>query len=95
MKQHHKAQAILKVCAAAFIALAPLAASAGQQAIGPARNIAQTDRLIVKYKGAAPGVAHAMPAARLALQARAGQQLGATAAVEDRIDEPRAQLVGR
>jgi serine protease len=78
MKQHHKMQAVLKLCAASFIAMAPLAASAAQQATAPAKVITQTDRLIVKYKGAAPAVAHTMSAARQALIARAGQQYGAT-----------------
>jgi len=78
MKQQHKMQAALKLCVAAFIAFGSLAASAGQQTSAPTRVITQTDRLIVKYKGAAPAAVHTMSAARQALIARAGQQYGAT-----------------
>jgi serine protease len=79
---HQKMTPVLTLCAA-LVALGPLAAHAGPQDAAPSRVITQTDRLIVKYKdavdtskGAVP--ARAMSAARLALQARAGQQLGAT-----------------
>jgi serine protease len=72
---HHKISPVLKLCAAALVAFGPLAAKAAP--------LNQTDRLIVKYKdavdnskGAVP--ARAMSAARQALVARAGQQLGAT-----------------
>jgi serine protease len=72
---HHKISPVLKLCAAALVAFGALAAKAAP--------LNQTDRLIVKYKdavdnskGAVP--ARAMPAARQALIARAGQQLGAT-----------------
>jgi serine protease len=79
---HQKMTPVLTLCAA-LVALGPLAAHAGPQDAAQSRVITQTDRLIVKYKdavdtskGAVP--ARAMSAARLALQARAGQQLGAT-----------------
>jgi serine protease len=72
---HHKISPVLKLCAAALVAFGSLAAKAAP--------LNQTDRLIVKYKdavdnskGAVP--ARAMSAARQALIARAGQQLGAT-----------------
>jgi serine protease len=79
---HQKMTPVLTLCAA-LVALGPLAAYAGPQDAAQSRVITQTDRLIVKYKdavdtskGAVP--ARALSAARLALQARAGQQLGAT-----------------
>jgi serine protease len=80
---HHKMTPVLKICAAALVALGSLAAQAAPSDAAQTQVITQTDRLIVKYKdsvdnskGAVP--AHAMSAARQALQARAGQQLGAT-----------------
>jgi serine protease len=80
---HHKMVPVMKLCAAALVAFGSLAAKAAPQDAAAARAITQTDRLIVKYKdavdnskGAVP--ARAMSAARQALLARAGQQLGAT-----------------
>jgi serine protease len=80
---HHKMTPVLKICAAALVALGSLAAQAAPSDAAQTQVITQTDRLIVKYKdsvdnskGAVP--ARAMSAARQALQARAGQQLGAT-----------------
>jgi serine protease len=80
---HHKMTPVLKICAAALVALGSLAAQAAPSDAAQTQVITQTDRLIVKYKdsvdnskGAVP--ARAMSAARHALQARAGQQLGAT-----------------
>jgi serine protease len=79
---HHKMFPVLKICAAALVAFGSLAAHAAPDA-AQTKLITQTDRLIVKYKdavdnskGAVP--ARAMSAARQALLARAGQQLGAT-----------------
>jgi serine protease len=80
---HHKMFPVLKICAAALVAFGSLAAHAGPQDAAPNKPITQTDRLIVKYKdaidtskGAVP--ARALSAARQALIARAGQQVGAT-----------------
>jgi serine protease len=80
---HHKMTPVLKICAAALVALGSLAAQAAPSDAAQTQVITQTDRLIVKYKdsvdnskGAVP--ARAMSAARQAVQARAGQQLGAT-----------------
>jgi serine protease len=80
---HHKTVPVMKLCAAALVAFGSLAANAAPQDAAAAKSITQTDRLIVKYKdavdnskGAVP--ARAMSAARQALLARAGQQLGAT-----------------
>jgi serine protease len=80
---HHKMIPVLKICAAALVAFGSLAAHAAPSDAAQTKVITQTDRLIVKYrdavdtsKGAVP--ARALSAARLALQARAGQQLGAT-----------------
>jgi serine protease len=79
---HHKMSPVLKLCAT-LLALGPLAAHAGSQDAAQTKPITQTDRLIVKYKdavdnskGAVP--ARALSAARQALIARAGQQVGAT-----------------
>jgi serine protease len=79
---HQKMYPLLKFCAA-LVALGPLAAHAGPQDAAQTKVITQTDRLIVKYrdavdnsKGAVP--ARALSAARQALLARAGQQVGAT-----------------
>jgi serine protease len=74
---HHKMSPVLKLCAAALVAFGSLAAKAASP------NLAQTDRLIVKYKDAVDNAKGAVPAralsaAREALIARAGQQLGAT-----------------
>jgi serine protease len=80
---HHKMYPVLKICAAALVAFGSLAANAAPSDAAQTKAITQTDRLIVKYrdavdnsKGAVP--ARAMSAARQALLARAGQQLGAT-----------------
>ena len=80
---HHKLTPVLKICAAALVAFGTLAAQAAPSDAPQTQVITHTDRLIVKYKdsvdnskGAVPG--RAMSAARQALQARAGQQLGAT-----------------
>ncbi|MGJ7917396.1 S8 family peptidase [Massilia sp. LXY-6] len=80
---HRKMYPVLKICAAALVAVGSLAAHAAPPDTAQTKIITQTDRLIVKYKdavdnskGAKP--AHAMSAARQALLARAGQQLGAT-----------------
>jgi len=80
---HHKMFPVLKICAAALVAFGSLAAHAAPSDAAQNKIITQTDRLIVKYKdavdnskGAAP--ARAMSAARQALLARAGQQVGAT-----------------
>jgi serine protease len=80
---HHKMVPVMKLCAAALVAFGALAAHAAPQDAAAAQAITQTDRLIVKYKdavdnskGAVP--ARAMSAARQALLARAGQQIGAT-----------------
>jgi serine protease len=83
MLQQHKMFPMLKLCAAALIAFGPLAAAAAPQDAAQARAVTQTDRLIVKYKDAVDNSKGAMPAramsaARQALLARAGQQLGAT-----------------
>jgi serine protease len=80
---HHKIYPVLNICAAALVVFGSSAVHAAPPDAAQTRVITQTDRLIVKYKdavdtskGAVP--ARAMSAARLALQARAGQQLGAT-----------------
>ena len=80
---HHKMFPVLKICAAALVAFGSLAAHAAPSDAAQNKIITQTDRLIVKYKdavdnskGAVP--ARAMSAARQALLARAGQQVGAT-----------------
>jgi serine protease len=80
---HHKMTPALKICAAALVAFGSLAAHAAPSDAAPTQAITQTDRLIVKYKDAVDNSKGAMPAratsaARQALQARAGQQLGAT-----------------
>jgi serine protease len=75
-----------KLCAAAFIATGALAPVAQAQQVRPAHAVpfvAQTDRLIIKYKDSEPsgkGAAKAAPisAARKALADRAGQQFGMT-----------------
>jgi serine protease len=79
---HQKMYPVLKLCAALAV-FGPLAAHAGPQDAAQTKVITQTDRLIVKYrdavdnsKGAVP--ARALSAARQALLARAGQQVGAT-----------------
>jgi serine protease len=84
MTQRRKTSPMLKICAAALIAAAPLVASAaGQDAAQPAHYVVQTDRLIVKYKDDADtsrtGVpARAIDRARQAVLDRAGQTYGAT-----------------
>jgi serine protease len=73
-----------KLCAAALVAAGTLAGVAQAQQVRPAHAVpfvAQTDRLIIKYKDSEPngkGAAHAAPisAARMALLDRAGQQFG-------------------
>jgi serine protease len=78
---HHKMIHKMKLCAAALLAFGAVAANAAPQDAARSQIITQTDRLIVKYKDAvdnAKGAPRAMSAARQALQARAGQQLGAT-----------------
>jgi serine protease len=80
---HHKMFPVLKICAAALVAFGSLAAHAGPQDAAPNKVITQTDRLIVKYKDAVDNAKGAVPAralsaARQALLARAGQQVGAT-----------------
>jgi serine protease len=75
---------VLKICAAALIAAGSLAGVAQAQQVRmaqPAQAVAQTDRLIVKYKDSEPngkGPARAAPisAARQAVIDRAGQQFG-------------------
>jgi serine protease len=75
---------LLKNCAAALVAAGALAGVAQAQQVRPAQSaafVAQTDRLIVKYKDSVPadkGPARAAPlsAARRALIDRAGQQFG-------------------
>jgi serine protease len=79
---HQKMYPVLKLCAA-LAAFGPLAAYAGPQDAAQTKVITQTDRLIVKYKDAVDNSKGAVPpralsAARQALLARAGQQLGAT-----------------
>jgi serine protease len=75
---------LLKLCAAALIAAAPLAAgAAGQDAAPTTHYVVQTDRLIVKYKDdsdtSKTGVAaRGIDRARQALLDRAGQTYGAT-----------------
>jgi serine protease len=83
MQQQHKMFPMLKLCVAALVAFGPLAAVAAPQDAPNNKIITQTDRLIVKYKDAVDNSKGAMPAramsaARQALLARAGQQLGAT-----------------
>jgi serine protease len=83
MIQQYKMFPMLKLCAAALIAFGPLAAVAAPQDAAQGKVITRTDRLIVKYKDAVDNSKGAMPAramsaARQALLARAGQQLGAT-----------------
>ncbi|CAH0254090.1 Extracellular basic protease [Massilia sp. Bi118] len=80
---HHKMYPVLKICAAALVAFGSLAAHAAPSDAARTKVITQTDRLIVKYKDAVDNSKGAVPeramsAARQALQARAGQQLGAT-----------------
>jgi len=80
---HHKMYPVLKICAAALVAFGSLAAHAAPSDAAQTKVITQTDRLIVKYKDAVDNSKGAVPeramsAARQALQARAGQQLGAT-----------------
>nr|AGU10519.1 Subtilase family [uncultured organism] len=85
-QQHSNIAAVWKLCAAALIVSGPLAAHAGQPAGAPTvRAIAQTDRLIVRYKDAVDGskskvplVAQVLSAARQAVIDRAGQQFGMT-----------------
>jgi serine protease len=79
---HHKMSPVLKFCAT-LVALVPLAVHAGPQDAAQNKVITQTDRLIVKYKDAVDNSKGAVPhralsAARQALLARAGQQVGAT-----------------
>ncbi|MGB9107643.1 MAG: peptidase S8, partial [Telluria sp.] len=79
---HQKMYPLLTLCAA-LAALGPLAAHAGPQDAPQTRVITQTDRLIVRYKDAVDNAKGAVPAralsaARQALLARAGQQVGAT-----------------
>ncbi|MGO4476092.1 S8 family peptidase [Massilia sp. 2TAF26] len=80
---HHKMSPVLKLCAAALVAFGSLAANAAPQDAAQTKVITQTDRLIVRYKDAVDNSKGAMPAraltaARQALMARSGQQLGAT-----------------
>jgi serine protease len=80
---HRKMTPVLKICAAALVAVGSLAAHAAPSDAAQNKVITQTDRLIVKYKDAVDNSKGAMPAraasaARQALQARAGQQHGAT-----------------
>jgi serine protease len=80
---HHKMYPVLKICAAALVAFGSLAAHAAPSDAAQTKVITQTDRLIVKYKDAVDNSKGALPAraisaARQALLARAGQQLGAT-----------------
>ncbi len=86
MKQlHSTTPSLLKICAAAVIGALPLIAAAGipeYAALGQTENvIVHTDRMIVKYKDAAPtgpGTARvqAMGSNRVAILNRAGQQFG-------------------
>jgi serine protease len=77
-------KSMLKLCVAAVITTGTLAGVAQAQqvrAAQPAPFVAQTDRLIIKYKDSEPsgkGAAHAAPisAARKAMTDRAGQQFG-------------------
>jgi serine protease len=84
MTQRHKISPLLKICAAALIVAAPLVAgAAGQDAAQATHYVAQTDRLIVKYKDdgdtSKTGVAaRGIDRARQALIDRAGQTYGAT-----------------
>jgi serine protease len=84
MTQRHKISPLLKICAAALIVAAPLVAgAAGQEAAQATHYVAQTDRLIVKYKDdgdtSKTGVAaRGIDRARQALIDRAGQTYGAT-----------------
>jgi len=84
MTQRHKISPLLKICAAALIAAAPLVAgAAGQDAAQATHYVARTDRLIVKYKDdgdtSKTGVAaRGIDRARQALIDRAGQTYGAT-----------------
>ena len=79
--------AILTLCAAAMISAYPLAAVASmpdsQASAAPKAYLIDTDRMIVKYKDAIPsGMRAAMVpqvgTSRMAIAARAGQQLGIT-----------------
>jgi serine protease len=86
-KKHSHYPTMLKLCAALTLGLGSLTAMAGvpdtAQAKAP-QYITQTDRLIVKYKDAAPAnkgqaaKAAAMGAGRKAIVDRAGQQFGMT-----------------
>jgi serine protease len=85
-KKHSHYPTMLKLCTALALGLGSLAAMAGvpdtAQAQAP-QFITQTDRLIVKYKDAAPAgkgaaKAAAMGAGRKAIVDRAGQQFGMT-----------------
>ncbi|KQV51599.1 S8 family peptidase [Massilia sp. Root335] len=84
MTQRHTMSPMLKLCAAALIAAAPLVAgAAGQDAGLGTHYVVQTDRLIVKYKDdgdtSKTGVAaRGIDRARQALIDRAGQTYGAT-----------------
>ncbi|WP_322404334.1 S8 family peptidase [Massilia luteola] len=84
MTQRHTMSPMLKLCAAALIAAAPLVAgAAGQDAAQATHYVVQTDRLIVKYKDdsdtSKTGVAaRGIDRARQALLDRAGQTYGAT-----------------
>jgi serine protease len=86
-KKHSHYPTLLKLCAALAIGLGSLTAVAGVSDSAPAQAahyITQTDRLIVKYKDAAPAAgkaaakAAAMGAGRKAIVDRAGQQFGMT-----------------
>ena len=84
MPQRHQISPLLNMCAAVLIAAAPLVAgAAGQGAAQVSHAVAQTDRLIVKYKDDVDNSKGAMPAraldrARQAVIDRAGQTYGAT-----------------
>jgi serine protease len=74
---------MLKRSAAALVAFGALVANAAPQDAAQTKVITRTDRLIVKYKDAVDNAKGAVPAralsaARQALLARSGQQLGAT-----------------
>jgi serine protease len=86
-EKHSKYPTVLKLCAALSIALGSFAAAAAVPDAAPAQGvkfITQTDRLIVKYKDAAPAAGKlaakvaAVGAGRKAIVDRAGQQFGMT-----------------
>jgi len=79
--------ALLQFCAAAMITAGPLAAVAAvpefHSSAAPKAFLVDTDRMIVKYKDASPSGKRAafvpqMASSRMAIAARAGQQLGIT-----------------